>query len=63
MSVEYTVFRRSCRNFKEFANAQKVVIRRGLEYSEAQRMCDDFNNHRTQAQIKRGTKYEFTSDL
>lgn len=58
----YRVFRRSCRNWTEFASARKTTIRRGLTYAEAQRMCAEFNNHRTPSQEAKGTKYEFESE-
>jgi hypothetical protein len=59
--MRFTVFRRSCVNWEQFAHARKTIIRRGLSGDEARRMCDQFNDHRTKAEVKRGTKYEFTS--
>jgi len=59
--MAYKVFKRSARNFNEFANATKYHVQSGLTYEEAQNMCRDFNDNRTSAQIKRGTKYEFQS--
>ena len=55
----YRVFKRSARNFDEFARARKQTIERGLSYSDAQRICVQWNKERTPAQEKRGTKYEF----
>ena len=57
----YIVFRRSARNFEQFGNARKVIVRRKLTLEEARRACAAFNDHRTEAQIARGTKYEFTT--
>lgn len=61
MNDKYTVFKRSARNFEEFARARKATIRRGLSLDEARRLCANFNNGRTAAQVARGTKYEFTA--
>ena len=57
----YIVFRRSARNFDEFVSARKYTIDRNLTIEEARRACAAFNDHRTEAQIARGTKYEFTT--
>jgi hypothetical protein len=57
----YIVFKRSCRNWEEFASARKYTIRKGLTYDEALSLCKQLNANLTQAQIKRGTKFEFTS--
>ena len=57
----YTVFKRSCTDWKSFARARKITERTGLTYDEALSMCDRLNKDLTKAQIKRGTKYEFTS--
>lgn len=56
---KYRVFRRTAANFEEFARARKVTQERGLTYDEARRCCDAFNDHRTAAQIRSGTKFEF----
>lgn len=58
----YRVFRRSARNFEEFARARKTTIRRNLTREEARQMCSDFNDNRTPAQERAGTKYEFERD-
>lgn len=60
--MSYVIFKRSATNFKEFARARKVVVQRGLTYEEALRRCDEFNDNRTPAQIRRGTKMEFTKE-
>ena len=57
----YTVFRRSARNFEQFARARKVMLRRKLTLEEARQMCREYNDNRTTAQIAAGTKLEFTS--
>lgn len=57
----YTVFRRSARNLEQFARARKVVVRRNLTLEEARRLCADYNQPRTPAQVHAGTKLEFTS--
>jgi hypothetical protein len=56
---DYEVFRRSATNWQEFAKARKTVIRRNVTIEQAQRICDDYNDNRTAAQKRRGTKYEF----
>ena len=58
--MKYKVFRRSARNFEQFASARKYIIRKGLTIEEARSMCKRLNDERTQAEITRGTKYEFT---
>ncbi len=58
----YKTFKRSVRNFAEFASARKITVHRGLTYDEAQRACKAFEAARTPAQIKRGTKLEFTAE-
>lgn len=59
MSDKYVVFKRSARNFEEFAKARKQVIRANLTIHEARSLCESWNNDRTSTQIKRGTKLEF----
>ena len=62
METTYKVFRRSATDWKSFASARKTTIRRGLTYSEAQRMCGEWNSERTPAQERKGTKYEFDAE-
>jgi hypothetical protein len=57
----YKTFKRSCTNFTQFANARKITEEIGLTYEQALQRCDDFNNNRTPAQIRKGTKLEFTA--
>lgn len=62
MKETYKVFMRSATNLQSFFAARKYVKETGLTYEEAIRCCERFNNNRTARQIKRGTKYEFTSE-
>lgn len=58
----YLVFRRTCRNWEQFAHARKFVQARGLTYEQARQMCEDYNNSRNSTQIRKGTKFEFTNE-
>ena len=58
-STSYRTFKRSARNFEEFVRARKITERRGLSYDQAIADCAEFNDNRTAAQIRRGTKLEF----
>ena len=58
---KYKVFRRSALNFEQFANARKTVIERGLTLEEARSRCDRENANLSDAEKRRGTKYEFTT--
>lgn len=58
----YKTFKRSCNNWKEFSSARKITVDTGLTYDEAYRQCENFNNNRTTAQIRKGTKMEFTRE-
>lgn len=55
----FRVFKRSARNFEEFAKAKKHTVQRWLSYDEAQQVCREHNAALTPAQVRRGTKYEF----
>lgn len=57
---DYTIFIRSCTNWREFANAKKEIQEIGLTRSEAYEACENFNKNRTEEQIENGTKMEFT---
>ncbi len=61
MENNYIVFRRSATCFASFASANKTIVCKGLARDEARRMCSEFNDHRTPAQIRRGTKLEFVA--
>ncbi len=58
----YRTFLRSANNWSEFASAEKREIDTGLSWKEARRACDEFNNSRTEAEIRRGTKLEFEEE-
>lgn len=57
----YTVFKRSCTNWRSFSSARRFIIAKRVTLSEALRLCEAFNANRTAAQIRKGTKAEFTS--
>jgi hypothetical protein len=56
----YRTFKRTCKGWESFSKANKITDRKGLTYTEAQSRCARLNAELTPAQIKRGTKYEFT---
>jgi len=60
--MSFKTFKRSATNWEQFARARKITDERGLSYDEAKQRCDAFNNSRTPAQIKAGTKLEFTQE-
>jgi hypothetical protein len=53
-------FKRSATSFESMSRARKITIDRGLTHDEARRQCDRFNDNRTRAQVRKGTKCEFT---
>lgn len=55
----FRTFKRSARNFEEFARARKITDRTGLTREEARQRCEEWNADRTASQIARGTKLEF----
>ncbi len=57
----YKTFKRSCTNFQQFGSARKMTVETGLTYEQAKERCEQFNNNRTSAQIRKGTKLEFTA--
>lgn len=57
----YKTFKRSCTNWSSFASARKITEETGLTYEQASQRCQEFNNNRTPAQIRKGTKLEFTA--
>lgn len=57
----YTTFKRSCTSFETMARARKITEETGLTYEQAKLRCEEFNNNRTPAQIRKGTKLEFTA--
>lgn len=56
----YKTFKRSCTDWRSFAKARKITEETGLTYEQALERCERFNNSRTPAQIRKGTKLEFT---
>lgn len=60
--MSYKIFKRSCRNWKEFASAKKITVERGLTREEALDRCQQYNADLTPRQRQRGTKYEFTEE-
>lgn len=57
----YKTFKRSATNWKQFGSARKITEETGLTYDQARERCEAFNNNRSTAQIRRGTKLEFTA--
>jgi len=55
----YRTFKRSAKNWEQFARARKITVQTGLTYEQAREMCRDSNDNRTQQQIHNGTKMEF----
>jgi hypothetical protein len=62
VSDRYKTFLRSCTDWKSFSSARKITQDTGLSYEDAQRRCADYNDNRTPAQIRKGTKMEFTRE-
>lgn len=60
--IRYKTFKRSCNNFRSFGSARKITEEMGLTYEQARQRCEDYNNNRTSAQIRKGTKMEFTTE-
>lgn len=58
----YYTFKRSCRNWREFAEAEKITQETGLTEAEAREACRDFNANLTEAEKEAGTRLEFTSE-
>lgn len=57
----YKTFKRSCTGWDSFARARKMTQSTGITLEQARQECDEFNDHRTKAQIRKGTKMEFES--
>jgi hypothetical protein len=58
----YFTFLRSCKNWKEFASAEKIVRNTGLTYEEARQECLEYNANLTEKEKEEGTKLEFTEE-
>ena len=61
MKLYYT-FKRSARNWREFAEAEKITQETGLTFTEAREACLQFNSNLTEAEQEAGTKLEFTEE-
>ena len=57
----YTTFKRSITTLEHYRSARRITEETGLTYQQAQQRCRDYNTHRTPAQIRKGTKLEFTA--
>jgi hypothetical protein len=57
----YKTFKRSCTNWEQFAKSRKITESTGLTYEQAKQECEDYNKKRTPAQIRKGTRMEFTT--
>jgi hypothetical protein len=55
----YRTFKRSCINWREFGSARKITVDTHLTIDQAIKQCDEYNENRTSAQIRKGTKMEF----
>ena len=60
--MAYKTFIRSATCFGSFGKARKTTRHTGKSYSEAQELCDSYNNNRTKAQRTKGTMMEFTKE-
>jgi hypothetical protein len=59
--MTYTTFIRSCRNWEEFAHAQKTVQDVDISYEDAKEACRNFNSNLTDKEKEAGTKMEFAN--
>jgi hypothetical protein len=55
----YRTFTRRAKNWDQFSSSRKHAIDRNLTLEEARQACKNFNDHRTPAQERNGTKMEF----
>lgn len=60
--MTYKTFLRSCTHWQSFASARKITQDRGLTFEQAYEACKNYNANRTAAQIRKGTKMEFTAE-
>ena len=56
----YKTFKRSATNWSEFVSARKITVDTGLTEEEALKRCKAYNDNRTSAQVRKGTKLEYT---
>jgi hypothetical protein len=47
---------------EQFSTARKITYSTGLSYEQAREECEHFNSTRSAAQIRKGTKLEFTAE-
>ena len=59
--MSYKIFKRSATSFEAFCRARCWHICFAASLKEAQEICRRLNDDRTPAQVRAGTKYEFTS--
>ncbi len=57
----YKTFKRSATNWKQFGSSRKITEETGLTYEQAKARCEEYNSTRTPAQIRKGTRLEFTA--
>jgi hypothetical protein len=58
----YKTFIRSATDWDSFSSARKITKYTNLSESEARDLCKRYNDSRTAAQIRKGTKMEFTEE-
>ena len=58
----YRTFLRSARNWKEFAEAEKIEQETGLSADEARDACQAYNENRSEDEVDAGTKLEFEKE-
>jgi len=58
----YKTYKSSYTTWKEFGRARKITVDRGCTEEQALRFCENYNNNRTKAQIRKGTKMEYTQE-
>jgi hypothetical protein len=58
----YRTFLRAAKTFEEFANAECEIVDTGLTRENARAACLEFNTTRSNDQVQRGLKLEFTKE-
>lgn len=58
----YYVFKRSCKSFEDMVSARKIKLVGGLTHEEARQYCKEWNDNRTEAHKRNGTKAEFAGE-
>lgn len=59
--TDHCVFRRSATSFETLAMARKRLEMRTLTLAQARAVCAAWNDNRSTSQIRKGTKWEFTT--